>query len=77
MVAADWQGNRTYAMEFDWTRGSVGEKVELADVEWPTNIEMTSASECCAIKLKFCRVFFWEIAVKIPSQKTHLGNLTG
>ena len=49
MVAADWQGNRTYAMEFDWTSGAVGEKVELADVEWPTNIEMTSASEFSAI----------------------------
>ena len=32
-------------MEFDWSKGKVGEKMELADVEWPTKIKMTSASK--------------------------------
>ena len=45
VLTADWAGNKTYVMEFDWSRGEVGEKMELADVEWPTNIKMTSASK--------------------------------
>ena len=39
-------------MEFDWTRGEVGEKMELADVEWPTNIKMTSASKRIAFVIR-------------------------
>ena len=50
VVTADWAGNKTYAMEFDWSRGEIGEKVELAGVEWPTNIKMTSASKLTIIK---------------------------
>ena len=50
VVTADWAGNKTYAMEFDWSRGKVGEKIELAGVEWPTNIKMTSASKQAIIK---------------------------
>ena len=45
MVTSDWAGNKTYVMEFDWSKGKVGEKMELADVEWPTKIKMTSASK--------------------------------
>ena len=45
VVTSDWAGNKTYVMEFDWSKGEVGEKMELADVEWPTKIKMTSASK--------------------------------
>ena len=48
MVTSDWAGNKTYVMEFDWSQGQVGEKMELADVEWPTKIKMTSASKSSA-----------------------------
>jgi len=83
VLTADWAGNKTYVMEFDWSRGEVGEKMELADVEWPTNIKMTSANGlwteniailslvCCQLE-EFIKISLYNVNGNLVSEATSL-----
>jgi len=41
VVVADWNGNKTYIVDFDWKNGTVLSKTEIADVPFPTNFAIT------------------------------------
>lgn len=77
VVVADWSGNKTFIMDFDWAQGRVGDKRQIADVEYPTNFQMTEdriillSLVCCQLE-DFIKMTIYDVAGNLVTSTTTL-----
>ena len=76
-MVADWSGNKTFIMDFDWAQGRVGDKRQIADVEYPTNFQMTEdriillSLVCCQLE-DFIKMTIYDVAGNLVTSTTTL-----
>jgi len=77
VVVADWIGNKTYIVDFDWKNGTVQSKTEIADVAYPTKFAFTekhiviTSLVCCQLD-EFVKISIFDFHGNYISEMSHL-----